>query len=166
VGIHRGRMEQLEGNCKICGETCSGERTGFLIAEDPWQDTLRISHWDEHLAAKRGVYAACNRIHLKQLIVHWMVLGSVGYPFAMATGWDMSLGMLSTRTLAEDSRYDGSGFIGELAVHRESMRRVLSENPDSLRTILDALMHAAQPEFDETESHWNPEWISVPAPKI
>jgi hypothetical protein len=45
-------------------------------------------------------------------------------------------------------RVDISGArpIGELAVHRESMERVLMENPQSLQGILDALLDALRQE--------------------
>ncbi|MGA8309834.1 MAG: hypothetical protein WB755_07375, partial [Terriglobales bacterium] len=40
----------------------------------------------------------------------------------------------------------GARPIGELAVHRESIERVLAENPQSLKVILDALLDALRQE--------------------
>ena len=40
---------------------------------------------------------------------------------------------------------NGVRTIGELKVHRESMRRVLTENPESVKSILNALQEALQP---------------------
>jgi hypothetical protein len=40
---------------------------------------------------------------------------------------------------------NGVRTIGELTVHRESMWRVLTENPESLKSILNALQEALQP---------------------
>jgi hypothetical protein len=41
----------------------------------------------------------------------------------------------------------GARRIGELAVHRESVERLLTENPQSIRGILDALLHALRQEI-------------------
>jgi hypothetical protein len=40
--------------------------------------------------------------------------------------------------------FSGARQIGELAVHRESVERVLAESPQSLQVILDALQEALQ----------------------
>jgi len=40
---------------------------------------------------------------------------------------------------------NGGRTIGKLTVHRESMRRVLTENPESLKSILNELQEALQP---------------------
>jgi hypothetical protein len=40
--------------------------------------------------------------------------------------------------------FDGRPSIGELAVDRESLHRVLRESPHSLKSILDALLSALQ----------------------
>jgi len=42
--------------------------------------------------------------------------------------------------------------IGELAVHRESMERILVESPQSLRTILDALLGALRRDRTRTRT--------------
>jgi len=41
--------------------------------------------------------------------------------------------------------------IGELAIHRDSVKRVLSESPQYLKTILDALIAALQRESRTSE---------------
>jgi hypothetical protein len=43
----------------------------------------------------------------------------------------------------------GARQIGELAVHRESMGRLLNESPDSLQLILDELTRALQRESSD-----------------
>ena len=48
------------------------------------------------------------------------------------------------------ARYPGARLIGELAVDRESVRRALREDPDSLQVILDELLHALQRETTGT----------------
>jgi len=56
--------------------------------------------------------------------------------------------------------------IGELAVVRESMERVLSDSPQSLQTILDALMDALRQEtsslYKAVESEEEEELLAIP----
>lgn len=75
--------------------------------------------------------------------MHWMTTGTMDYPFAevrrvvrrlRATNFDHGI-----------KDYEAPPRpIGELAVDRESMKRVLSESPQSLKAILDALLAALQ----------------------
>jgi hypothetical protein len=56
--------------------------------------------------------------------------------------------------------------IGELAVDRESMEGVLSDSPQSLQTILDALMDALRQEtssvYKAVESEEEEELLAIP----
>jgi hypothetical protein len=82
-----------------------------------------------------------------------MTTGSLDHPFAQAAavseilrgqhrvGW----------TARNDFGTHGPRPIGELTVHRESMQRVLNENPHSLQTILDALLSGLQKETPRPE---------------
>jgi len=147
--------------CTICGERKSGKLRWFLISEDRWHDKLRILHWDDDLAAREGMHCACTAAHLQELVVHWMTTGSLDHPFAQLhsppddsgyrrrTGW----------TSREDFGAGDPKPIGELSVHRESMQRVLSESPQSLQTILDALLSALQrePARPEPKIDWEDE---------
>jgi hypothetical protein len=60
-----------------------------------------------------------------------------------------SYGVGGWRHASPFSRADLSGTrsIGELAVHRESLERVLMESPQSLQVILDALLDALRQEI-------------------
>jgi hypothetical protein len=127
--------------CSICGEASAPTGRWFLVAENSWEDKLKILEWSERLAWNGGVHQACSVGHVQQLVVHWMTTGSLDYPFAQ----------LRKVGRAARLRNHGHGIsefehsarpIGELSVHRESMQRVLSENPHSLKTILDALLSA------------------------
>jgi hypothetical protein len=68
-----------------------------------------------------------------------MATGSLNYPFARSHA-----GERSRRKRAHRPELDirGAKVIGELAVHRESLSRVLRENPESLGSILSALISA------------------------
>jgi hypothetical protein len=125
----------------------------FLIAKNRWEDKLNVLQWNESLAAHEGIQSACSPAHVQELVVHWMTTGSLDYPFART-----SLGAGPARRcgdlLAAKSYVDLSGArqIGELAVHRESVERVLVESPQSLKVILDALLAALRHETAPTEA--------------
>src|SRR5712691_1710641 len=141
----KGFMKYLRTNaCAICGEEQPGHETRFLVAENRWEDKLIIPPWNEQMASRAGIQVACSVNHVEELVVHWMTTGSVDYPFART-----ALGSGKWRRPAEPGcRVDLSGVrqIGELAVHRESMERVLAESPQSLQVILDALLEALRRE--------------------
>jgi hypothetical protein len=140
-------MEQLRTlACTICGGCKLGTQRWFLILEDRWQDKLKILHWDDRLAIRRGIHHVCGAAHLQELVVHWMTTGSLDYPFALTVSRPESPAARPSpewpaRRVSEDGRVRP---IGELSIHRDSMRRVLSENPESLRSILDALLSALE----------------------
>jgi len=129
--------------CSICGDVEPEAATWFLVSENCLEDKLQILHWNQRLAERVGVHAACSAGHVQELVVHWMTTGSLDYPFAQArspnAGARRSPAFPTERPETQRSRP-----IGELAVDRESMRRVLAESPHSLRTILDALLKALQ----------------------
>ena len=132
--------------CAICGERKNGSQPWFLIADNRWQDKLRILQWHERMAAQPGIYHACTAEHVQELVVHWMTTGSLDYPFAMdpsrGPGGDGNRAPVICRQTPEDREIDTLGVdpIGELSVHRESMQRVLGEHPQSLTGILEALL--------------------------
>jgi hypothetical protein len=131
--------------CAICGEERSANQPRFLIAENNWEDKLTILRWSEPMASRAGIKVACSIDHVEELVIHWMTTGRLDYPFART-----SLGAAGWREIsAPGGRVDISGArpVGELAVHRESLERVLTENPQSLQGILDALLDALRQEI-------------------
>jgi len=125
--------------CTICGEERSAGQVWFLVAECHWEDKLKVLEWQDELARRRGIYAACSGGHVEELVVHWMTTGSLDYPFA-TVGHKLEsrrkrLGLIPPAIQEPDTR--GARLIGELAVDRESVCRALREDPDSLRVILD-----------------------------
>jgi hypothetical protein len=130
--------------CGICGEEQIGNETRFLVAENRWEDKLTILQWNEQMASRPGIQVACSVNHVEELVIHWMTTGSLDYPFART-----ALGSRAWRRAVEPGgRLDltGARQIGELAVHRESMERILAESPQSLRAILDGLLEALRRE--------------------
>jgi hypothetical protein len=146
--MEKPKMEE----CAICGEERTAGQVWFLVAESHWEDKLKVLEWQDELVRRRGIYAACSGGHVEELVVHWMTTGSLDYPFATVghkierrrqrLGW-----ILPT---IEEPDIRGARLIGELAVDRESVRRALREDPDSLQVILDELLHALQRETTGT----------------
>jgi hypothetical protein len=129
--------------CAICRQERSANQPRFLIAENTWEDKLTIMQWNDHLAARPGIQLACSIEHVEELVFHWMITGRLDYPFARS-----ALGMAGWRQISPQGRVDirGARAIGELAVHRESLERLLTENPRSLQVVLDALLDALRQE--------------------
>ena len=121
------------------------EPAPFPGRENTWEDKLTICNGMSRWPPGAGIQVACGIDHVEELVIHWMTTGSLDYPFARsalgATGW--------RRSTPVAGRVDLSGArpIGELAVHRESVERVLAENPQSLKVVLDALLDALRQEI-------------------
>ena len=130
--------------CSICGELNREHAHWFLVTENRWEDKLKILEWDRQLATQRGVHPACSPCHVQELVVHWMATGSVHHPFAQTTIWDTNI--VKERPCSETTLVDTRGVrtISELTIHRESVRRVLRENPESFRSMMHALQGALQ----------------------
>jgi hypothetical protein len=141
-------MDELHMSvCSICGQKKIPSENWFLVAENRWEDKLKVLQWNDRVAAQVGIMRACSVAHVEELVVHWMTTGSLDYPFArvgFAAGASPRFDHLWDRHRSEDT--SGAQQIGELAVHRESMERILVESPQSLRTILDALLGALRRE--------------------
>jgi hypothetical protein len=129
--------------CAICGRASSANQLRFLIAENSWEDKLTILRWNESVASRPGIKAACSIEHVEELVIHWMTAGRLDDSFART-----SYGVGGWRHASPLSRTDLSGArsIAELAVHRESLERVLMD-PQSLQVILDALLDALHQEI-------------------
>jgi len=143
-----GHMQQMRKHlCAICGDEKSAGGPWFLLAENRWEDKLKILQWDPQLARQDGIRRACSAAHVQELVVHWMTTGSLSYPFARVSSDDKpttEFGGAWPVRVDVDTRVARQ--IGELAIHRDSVKRVLSESPQYLKTILDALIAALQRE--------------------
>jgi len=96
------------------------------------------------LAKRQGIYPACCAGHVEELVIHWMTTGSLDYPFASVghKAGRRTPGPGSLLPTIEEPDTRGARQIGELAVDRDSVRRALRDDPESLRVILDELVHA------------------------
>ena len=140
---------KLMSACAICGKETPRYEQSFLVLANRWQDTLKVLDWDDHLAAQPGVRHVCCSRHVQELVVHWMITGSVAFPFACASSPltdTESSAFLPPPFLDEVDDIDTNGLrpVGELSVHRESMQRILRDSPYSLSSILEALVSALE----------------------
>src|SRR5207247_713400 len=74
--------------CTMCGDEKSASGLWFLLAENRWEDKLKILQWDSQLARQDGIRRACSAAHVQELVVHWMTTGSLNYPFARVSSDD------------------------------------------------------------------------------
>jgi hypothetical protein len=134
-----------ERYCTICLEPRVEGEEWFLVTENRWTDRLKILGWNDTLAVAPGVHAACGAEHVQQLVIHWMAMGTLDYPFARAhSEVKKSARKNDAGTEPNNTEPDVRGVkvFGELAVHRESLERVLNESPQSLGSVLLALISA------------------------
>ena len=136
-------MTRPSSRCRICQcEKANGEQW-FLVIGNYWEDRLRVLPWSERLAKGEGMHAACSPSHVQQLVAHWLATGSLAYPFAQSPASATPAIPLMGRVLRPEALVpDGRQALGELAVDRESLKRLLLENPESLVPVLDALVGA------------------------
>lgn len=145
-------MNSVGGHvCTICGGQRTAEDRWFLVTENTWEDKLKILRWHDGLAARYDVHRVCSPPHARELVVHWMTTGSLDYPFARTSPPPLWKTRRLESRLPEIQDLEAMR-IGELAVHRESVGRALSENPQSLNVILDELLGVLRREAGEVAS--------------
>jgi hypothetical protein len=128
--------------CSICGRERKSEDGWFLMLESHWQDKVKILQWHDQLATQSGIHRVCGAEHVQELVVHWMTTGSLDYPFARPKPSRERTRQSRLQGLPCEVDTRGARQIGELAIHRESIQRILRESPHSLTSILDALLSA------------------------
>jgi hypothetical protein len=136
-------MNEKEFFCTICQRAKPDGQTWFLVTENQWEDRLKVLPWSDYLAAYEGMYCACSVFHVEQLVAHWMVTGSLDYPFAHpAETAPRPTHPLRQVPNVANSEASSAIPLGELAIHRQTLNRVLLENPTSLVSMLEALVSA------------------------
>ena len=137
--------DSVELLCTICLEPRTENNGWFLLMENRWTDWVKILGWSDALTAQPGVHAACGAEHVQQLVIHWMAMGTLDYPFARTYADHKQLSRKRTQpSVGVPTEPDTRGIkvYGELAVHRESLERILTESPQSLGSVLTALISA------------------------
>jgi hypothetical protein len=136
------RVEQV-AECAICGRAKAIQDHWYLMIESRWQDKVKILQWHEQLATQAEIYQLCSAAHVQELVVHWMTTGGLDYPFARLEKRERTPSHHVARAVSEADLRNVQQ-IGELAIHRESIERILRESPYSLTAILDALLSALE----------------------
>ena len=126
--------------CAICGL----EQTAapwFLVASNEWQDRLRIIRCKNDLVAGDDFRFLCCPWHVEQLVVHWLATGSMDYPFARSLP---TAARMRQESCESRNPENGARLLGELTVDRESLARLLRENPYAFAPMLEALVTMLQ----------------------
>ena len=140
--------------CTICLTTRKRNEEWFLLVENRWTDRLKILGWHDELASHPASHAACCTSHVQLLVVHWMTTASLNYPFARTQACPDSpeiLPPVHLSSMKEEPDITGAEVLEELAVHRESIDRILVESPTSLAGILSALKDALPEQSERFE---------------
>lgn len=139
--------------CAICGRDIDNndENSWFLVVGNRWRDSIKILQWERHVAGQDGVLKVCSTDHVRELVVHWMTTGSLDYPFAHVPNERKPPVRRSRRREwqalppdPEEVDISRAQQIGELAIHRESLQRVLRESPEILETMIEALLEGLE----------------------
>lgn len=127
--------------CSVCGIETNQHDSWFLVAENRWLDRLRILCWHPVLAQK-DMLSVCSRQHLKTLITHWLTKANLDLP----AGRDLVVPNISEgQTEAELRPLSVGRLVGELSVHRGDFSRAWTGSPETLESILDALISEVEP---------------------
>jgi hypothetical protein len=134
--------------CALCHEPRLPDAEWFQLVENRWTDRLKICRFQEVLAFRPTTFNVCGTAHLRELIVHWMTTGRLDFPFAEVSARHSRLLTLRSkgpqRSIAEPV-LPQFAYVGELAVHRDSLIRILRENPHALSEVLEEVIRTIQP---------------------
>lgn len=129
--------------CALCGlEKHEGDESWFLLLQNSWEDKVQVIAWDDRLTRKPSIFCACGPAHVEELVIHWMITGSLDYPFASSGPNKRSRFVQPDRPSPGVPLPISTQLIGELSVDRASVQRALNENPGSLGAILEELRFA------------------------
>jgi hypothetical protein len=141
--------------CAVCCETRTTTSVRwFYLIENRWTDRLQIFQFHKSLAHPSSSYPVCCASHVRELVVHWMTIGRLDLPFARVprqrSGTLNALSLDSRRTTESslqerEQPFPATVCLGEIAVHRESLTRILRENPHALEPVLETLVRAIEP---------------------
>jgi len=128
--------------CSVCGADTLGHDRWFLAAENRWLDRLRIFTWHPTLASQQGFKSACGRQHLRVLIAYWLDQASLGLIPANLIPEKQPLPLTSDagRVDPDLSPVAAGCLVGELSVFREAFARDWTGSPETLESIVDALV--------------------------
>jgi hypothetical protein len=134
-------------HCTICGvrkqSDKKGEKPWFLLTQKQGGNKLTIWKWNYQMAGRATAHSLCSPRHVRELVVHWMATGCLDYPFASGPPAvpDSNPNPAST-TLAQGNATPSPHQLGEIAIERLAVERLLRENALALNVLLDELSDA------------------------
>ena len=140
--------------CTICLTTRKSHEEWFLLVENRWTDRLKILSWHDELVANPETHAACSATHVQLLVTHWMTTGTLDYPFARRearTDPSERGRTVGAFAMKDEPDISEAEVVAELAVHRDSIDRILVESPASLAGMLAALRDVLPEQVDGSE---------------
>ena len=138
-----------EGSCSICDQKAELGQHWFALAQNRLEDSLTIFHAEDVPEPGRTHYA-CSPAHVQELVIHWMVTGNLDYPFAEPAPRLGSAARGSVPLWEWNGRHTIRAVpIGELAVDRDAVQRILREDPTGLEAILDELNDALEKSIED-----------------
>jgi hypothetical protein len=139
-------------HCAVCRQPQTSPDGWYQLIENRWTDRLKILRFHESLSAQPNAHSVCCPAHVRELVVHWMTIGRLDVPFARVPsrprGFFFRRSPKQNREVHELPVSPGV-LLGELAVHRESLTRILRENPEALSAVLENLIHALEGDADQ-----------------
>jgi hypothetical protein len=127
--------------CSVCGLVALRHHNWFLAMENRWLDRLKVFTWHRSLAREQDVKSACCRLHLKVLVAYWLEQASLRLA-TPANHLPIPIGGYADDDELDLSADSGGRVIGELSVCREPMSQGWVGSPETLESILDALIPA------------------------
>jgi hypothetical protein len=124
--------------CVVCGAEAHRHLGWFLVVENTWLDRVKILVWHPVLARQASMQSVCGEQHLKTLLTHWLTHANLKFFATGVPSWpavdpdDFPEGDSITMSVGR--------FVGELAVHRESLSRVWTGSAQALECIVSALV--------------------------
>ena len=125
-------------SCVVCGIETKRHSGWFLVRENRWLDRLVVLSWHSVVARQPRTYSVCGEQHLRTLLTHWLTYANL--EFLAAGNFSWIEGNHICKADHDTAKLSAGKVVGELAVHRESVSRVWTGSPESLASILDALI--------------------------
>ena len=125
-------------HCVICGMQSDQHARWFLVIENTWLDRIKILSWHPVLAEQDEMKSVCGKRHLHILITHWLTYANLD--FVRSRTPEFALACNETASDGDHEFRHGGQFVGELAVHRESLSRLWAGSPEECESIFQALI--------------------------
>ncbi len=149
-------MSQPSGNvCAVCGQILCFQDSAYLLLtrSEPlevgtleagnvqsMEHRLAILRWHRALAEQDETQGACSPAHALEMVAHWMVSGRLDFICDLqATPAEPAWSHVSSAGTPLTGSYRP---IGEVVIHRESVRELIAHDPEALASVLDSLLEA------------------------